>query len=54
MATPVQAVIGRDILFNLESVVDWRVATSAKKIQVDIDNVRENGKRVTHDYTIGN
>ena len=24
-----------------------------KKLQVDIDNVRENAKRVTHDYAIG-
>ena len=36
MATPVQAVFGRDMLFNLASVVDWRVATAAKKRQVDI------------------
>ena len=24
------------------------------RLQVDIDNVRENAKRVTHDYAIGN
>ena len=53
MATPDHAVFGRDILFNLASVVDWRVATAAKQRQVDIDNVRENAKRVTHDYDIG-
>ena len=53
MATPVQDVFGRDMLFKLASVVDQRVATSAKKRQVDIDNVRENAKRVTHDYAIG-
>ena len=39
MATPGQASFGRDILFNLASVVDWRVATYVKKCQVDIDNV---------------
>ena len=52
MATSGQAVFGRDILFNLASVVDWRVATAAKQRQVDIDNVLENGNKVTHDYTI--
>ena len=54
MATPGQSFFGRDILFNLVLVVDWWVATSAKQHQVDIDNVRENAKRVNHDYAICN
>ena len=54
MATPGQAVFGRDMLYNLASVVDWLVVTFAKQRQVDIDNVRENAKRVTYDYAIGN
>ena len=29
MATPGQAVFGRDMLFNLVSVIDWRVVTAA-------------------------
>ena len=41
------------MLFNLESVVEWRVVTATKQIQVDIDNVRENAKWVTHEYAIG-
>ena len=53
MNTPGQAVFFRDILFNLASVVGWQVVTDAKQCQVDIDNVRENARRVTHDYTIG-
>ena len=53
MATTCKAVFGRDMFFNLASVIDWRVVTSAKQRQVDIDNVRENAKRVTHDYSIG-
>ena len=53
MATQGQAVFDRDILFNLASVVDWRVVTAVKQGQVDIDNFRENVKRVTHDYAIG-
>ena len=54
MSMPVQAVFGRDILFNLTSVVDWRVVTSAKQRQVDIDNVREKSRIFKHDYAIGN
>ena len=53
MATLGQAIFGRDILFNLSPVVEWRVATDVKLRQVDIDNVRENDKRFTHDYAIG-
>ena len=35
------------------SVVDWRVITAAKQWQVDIDNLQENARQVTHDYAIG-
>ena len=54
MATPGQAFFGRYMLFNLESAVNWRVVTAENQRQVDIDNFRENAKRVTHDYAIGN
>ena len=46
--------LGRDTIFNLASVVDWQVITSEKQWQLDIDNIRENARRVTHDYTIFN
>ena len=48
-----QAVLGRNMLFEIASVVDWPVATTMKQLQVDIDNVRENAKQVRHDYAIG-
>ena len=54
MTTPYQAVFGRDVLLDLASVVDWRVTTAARQLQLDIDNVRENAKRFAYDYTIGN
>ena len=44
MDTPGQYVFGRDMLFNLASVVDWKFLTATKQHQVDIDNVRENAK----------
>ena len=52
MATPGQSFFGRDTLFNLVSVLDWRVVTSVKQHQVDIDNVRGNSRQVTHEYAI--
>ena len=51
--TPRQALFDRDLLFNLTSVFDWRVVTTSKQHLVDIDNVRENYKRFTNDYAIG-
>ena len=54
MGTPGQAVFARCMLFNLASVVDWRVVTAAKQRQVEIGNVRENARRVTHDYAVDN
>ena len=39
-ATPGQVVFGRDVIFNLASVVDWQVINSEKQRQVDIDNVQ--------------
>ena len=36
MATPDQSVFGRDMLFNLASVVDWRVVTAANQRQLYI------------------
>ena len=54
MVTPGQAVCRRDILFKLSSVFNWRVSTAAKQRKVDIINVRENAKRVTHDCAIDN
>ena len=52
--TPGQAVFGIEILFSLVSVVDWKVLTSMKQQQLDIDNVKENSRQVTHDYEIVN
>ena len=40
MATPGQAVFGRDMQFNLESVVYWQVVTTTKKRKVYIHNVQ--------------
>ena len=54
MDTPGKVVFGRDVLFNLASVVEWQVLNAAKQCQVYMDNIRENAKHVMHDYAIGN
>ena len=40
MATPRQSVFCRDMLFNIASIIYWRVVTADKQLQLDIDNVR--------------
>ena len=42
------------MLFNIASAIEWQVVTAAKQLQLDFDNIRENARRFTHYYTIGN
>ena len=52
-ATPVQLVFGRDMLFNLKSLINWKELTLKKQLQVNKSNNRENLKRINHDYSVG-
>ena len=38
-AIPGQAIFGRDMIFNITSVVDWRFITTSNQQQVEIDIV---------------
>ena len=40
MATPYQAVFGREMLVILAPVVDWQIVTATNQRQVEIGNVR--------------
>ena len=51
--TPAQLVYGRDMIFNLKTIINWKDISARKQIQVDKDNLRENKKRVDYDYQIG-
>jgi hypothetical protein len=52
-ATPAQLVFGRDMLFNVTHLVDWKSISRKKQHQVDADNKRENKGRISHDYQPG-
>ncbi len=41
------------MIFNLATVVDWRVISARKQTQIDRDNLRENARRVNYDYAVG-
>ena len=52
-ATPAQLVFGRDMLFNIQSFINWKEITRRKQQSVDQANRRENSRRVNHDYSVG-
>ncbi len=52
-ATPAQMVFGRDMIFNLKSLINWKVVSARKQQIVDKANLRENSKRIDFDYEVG-
>ena len=52
-ATPAQLVFGRDMMFNLTSLINWKELMIRKQQLVDQANLRENAKRIDFDYKIG-
>ena len=51
---PGQAMLGRDMLFNLTSTIDWRVVNARKQQKVDIDNDQKSVRKFRNDYAIDN
>ena len=51
--TPGQTVFSRDILFNLTSIIGWRIITTSNQRQVNIDNVFKNVRQFSLDNAIG-
>ena len=52
-ATPAQLVFGRDMMFNISSLINWKEVSIRKKQIVDKANLRENHKRIDFDYEVG-
>ena len=52
-AIPAQLVFGRNMIVNLKFAADWHAISRNKQTQVDKDNLRENSKRIAHDYRPG-
>ena len=51
-ATPAQLVFGRDMMFNLSTLINWKELSLRKQKLVDKANLDENKKRLDHDYQI--
>ena len=52
-ATPAQLVFGRDMLFNISTLINWKDIAINKQKSVDKANLRENRNRVDYDYQVG-
>jgi Integrase core domain. len=53
-ATPAQLVFGRDMIFNIKTMVNWDLVRKCKQSQVDFDNARrENKCRIAYNYKVG-
>jgi len=52
-ATPGQLVFGRDMLLDLKFQPNYEQTWALKQQRINYDNIRENSKRVTHDYKVG-
>ena len=53
-STPAQLVFGRDMMFNIQTLVNWKEMSLRKQKLVDKANLRENKHRVDFDFQVGN
>ena len=51
-ATPGQLVFGRDMLLNIKFEPNYQTIWQQKQTRINYDNIRENNKRVSHDYKV--
>ena len=49
-ASPGAAIFGRDMLFDIPFIADWRKIGDYRQRQTDLNNMRENEKRLDYDY----
>ena len=52
-ATPAQLVFGRDMIFNLKTLINWKAMSINRQKKVDKANKRQNAKRIDYDYRVG-
>ena len=52
-ATPGQLVFGRDLIFNIKHIANWKAIQEQKQKLIHLNNRRENSKRIQHKYSVG-
>ena len=51
--SPMHLVFGRDPFLNIRHEVDWRLVNKRRQDRIKKNNVKENKKRIEHEYSIG-
>jgi hypothetical protein len=52
-STPGQLVFGRDMIFNIQHIANWEFIKQRKQKIINLNNNKENSKRVQHVYQVG-
>ena len=52
-ASPGAAIFGRDMLFDIPFIADWKKIGDYRQRQTDQNTIRENSKRIDYDYAVG-
>jgi hypothetical protein len=52
-ASPVAAIFGRDMLFDIPFIADWQKIGECRQQLTDLSNARENEGRIDYDYKVG-
>ena len=52
-ATPSQLVFGRDAILPIQHQADWKYIQTKKQDLINLNNKRENKRRIPHDYQVG-
>jgi hypothetical protein len=52
-ASPGAAIFGRDMLFDILFVADWKQIGEYRQSQTDHSNTHKNNKQVDYDYKVG-
>ncbi len=52
-ASPGAAIFGRDMLFDIRFIADWKIIGEHRQRLTDLNNARENEGRIDYDYKVG-
>jgi hypothetical protein len=52
-ASPGAAIFGRDMLFDIPFIADWKKIGEHRQRLTDLNNARENESRIDYDYKVG-
>jgi hypothetical protein len=52
-ASPGAAIFGRDMLFDILFIADWKIIGEHRQRLTDLNTARENEGRIDYDYKVG-